>query len=60
MRAMGVKLVDKQERWALKKQGNNDLSKLFIPWDYTWDVPSCEPLMTPTEMQQRVRDVFYK
>lgn len=59
-RVLGLKLVDKQERWALKKQGNNDLSKLFIPWDYVWDLPSCEPLQTPEHYQEMIRNAFYK
>lgn len=59
MRTLGIKLVDKTVRWQLKKQGNDDLSKLFIPWDYTWDLPSCEPLKTPEQYQEIVRNAFY-
>lgn len=60
MRVLGLKLVDKSERWILKKAGNTDLSKLFIPWDYKWNLPSCEPLKTPEEYQAIIRDAFYK
>lgn len=59
MRVVGLKLVDKGVRWGLKKAGNTDMSKLFIPWDYKWDLPSCEPLKTPEEYQAIVKDAFY-
>lgn len=60
LRVVGLKLIPKEERWALRKAGNTDPSKLFMPWDYVWDLPSCEPLKTPEEYQQMIRDAFYK
>lgn len=59
LRVLELKLVPKNERWLLKKEGNTDLSKLFIPWDYKWDLPSCEPLGTPEFYQAKIRDSYY-
>lgn len=59
LRIVGLKLIPKEERWALKKAGNTDLSKLFIPWDYAWDLPSCEPLKTPEQYQEILKDAYY-
>jgi hypothetical protein len=34
LRLLQLKLVDKSERAKLKQEGNNDMSRLFIDYDY--------------------------
>ena len=59
LRLLQLKLVDKTERAKLKRDGNNDMSKLFLDWDYVTDVPTGKALKTPTEYQQIIRDYFF-
>ena len=47
------------ERQALKKEGNEDVSKLFLDWDYVTDSPTGKKLKDPKEYQQIMRDYFY-
>jgi hypothetical protein len=47
------------ERAALKKEGNTDMSKLFLDWDYVTDTPTGKRLKEPAEYQQIIRDYFY-
>ena len=58
LRLLQLKLVDKTIRGELKKEGNNDMSKLFLDWDYITDVPTGKPLKQPVEYQQLIRDYF--
>nr|QKK82950.1 hypothetical protein 2 [Trichosanthes kirilowii parvo-like virus] len=59
LRLLQLKLVPKEERAALKKEGNNDMSKLFMDWDYLSDVPTGKQLRSPDEYQQVIRDYFF-
>lgn len=59
LRLLNLKLVPKEERQKLKKDGNDDLSKLFLDWDYSQDVPTGKELKDPMEYQQAIRDYFY-
>ena len=52
-------MVPKEIRNQLKKEGNTDLSKLFLDWDYLSDGPTGKPLKEPSEYQQCIRDYFY-
>lgn len=60
LRVVGLKLVDKEVRNALRKEGNQDVSKCFVPWDYTWNLPSCEPLKSVEEYRKLIKDAYYK
>ena len=59
LRLLQLKLVPKVERAALKKEGNTDMSKLFLDWDYVTDAPTGKRLKDPAEYQQIIRDYFY-
>ena len=59
LRLLQLKLVPKVERAALKKEGNEDVSKLFLDWDYVTDTPTGKKLKDPKEYQQIIRDYFY-
>ena len=59
LRLLQLKLVPKMERAALKKEGNDDVSRLFLDWDYVTDTPTGKKLKEPMEYQQIIRDYFY-
>lgn len=59
LRLLQLKLVDKATRAELKKEGNTDMSKLFLDWDYVTDVPTGKQLKQPMEYQQLIRDYFF-
>lgn len=59
LRLLQIKMVDKATRAELKKEGNEDLSKLFLDWDYLGDVPTGRRLKTPEEYQTIIRDYFF-
>lgn len=59
LRLLQLKLVPKVERATLKKEGNTDMSKLFLDWDYVTDAPTGKRLKDPAEYQQTIRDYFY-
>lgn len=56
---LGMKLVDKEVRNALSKEGNADISKIFIGWDYVQDFPTGKPIKTPEECRKVIKDYFY-
>ena len=59
LRVLGIKLLPKDERKKLQSEGNNDLSKLFMGWDYLTDTPTCKPLETPEHYQKLIKTSFY-
>lgn len=59
LRLLQLKLVPKVERATLKKEGNSDLSKLFLDWDYLTDTPTGRKLKDPMMYQQIIRDYFF-
>ena len=59
LRLLQLKLVPKQEIQELKKIANNDMSRLFMDWDYLTDSPTGKPIKSPKEYQQTIRDYFY-
>lgn len=59
LRLLNLRLVGKDERNKLKKEGNEDLNKLFLDWDYAQDAPTGKPLKEAIEYQQIIRDYFY-
>jgi hypothetical protein len=60
LRLLGIKLLPSFQRNILKKEGNTDVSKLFISWDYLTDMPTCTPLRKPEDYQEIIRNAFYK
>lgn len=59
LRLLHLKLVPKETRAQLKKENNNDMSKLFMDWDYLTDSPTGRDVKTPFEYQQIIRDYFF-
>lgn len=59
LRLLQLKLVPKAEITELKKQGNTDMSRLFMDWDYLTDSPTGKPIKSPKEYQQIIRDYFF-
>ena len=56
---LGVKLIPKYERNQLKKEGSDDVRRIYIDWDYTRDCPTGKSLKSCLEYQTRLRDVYY-
>jgi hypothetical protein len=56
---LGLKLLPKYELNVLKKEGNSDPSKLFIAWDYSIDMPTCEELKPVVYYQQLIKNHYY-
>ena len=59
LRLLQLKLVDKPTRAELKRNGNNDMSKLFMDWDYLTDSPTGRDIKSPMHYQQVLRDYFF-
>lgn len=59
LKLLGLKLIPKYEVSMLKKQGNSDPGKLFMTWDYTYDLPKCEAILPPEAYQKMVKDAYY-
>lgn len=59
LRLLHLKLVPKETRAALKKEGNTDPGKLFMDYDYVTDTPTGKPIKDPMAYQQIIRDYFY-
>ncbi|CAK4134895.1 unnamed protein product [Aphanomyces euteiches] len=48
---VGLALIPEYERKQLKKQGNEDPSKLFMNWSYVHETPTSEDLKSPEHYQ---------
>lgn len=59
-RLVGIKLISDFERKRLKKEGNEDPTKLFLDWNYNIDGPTGLPLKSPEQYRQIIRDFYYK
>lgn len=59
LRLLGLKLLPKDERSALQKEGNSDPGKLFLAWDYMRNIPTGLPIKTPEEYQVILRDTYF-
>jgi len=59
LRLLQIKLVPREDRARLKKEGNTDTGKLFMDWDYLTDSPTGKDVKTPQEYQQVIRDYFF-
>lgn len=59
LKKLGLKLIPKYEINMLKKAGNTDPGRLFMTWDYVFDVPACLPIETPEHYQKQIRDLYY-
>ena len=60
LKIVGLALIPDYERRQLKKQGNEDASKLFMNWSYVHDTPTGEDLHTPEHYQQLIRDYYFR
>lgn len=59
-RLLGIKLISEFERKALKKEGNEDTSKLFLDWNYRLDCPTGMALKSKEYYQDIIRDFYFK
>lgn len=59
LRLLQLKLIPKEDRAKLKKEGNLDPSKLFMTWDYLQECPMGEHLKEPEHYQQVIKDYYY-
>jgi len=59
-RLLGIKMISDYERKALRKEGNEDQSKLFLDWNYRLDCPTGLPLKTPEQYREIIRDFYFK
>jgi len=57
---LSLKLLPKYEIQQLKKDGNQDSSKVFMAWDYTRNLPLGQQLKEPAHYQKIIREAFYK
>ncbi|CAK4986713.1 unnamed protein product [Aphanomyces euteiches] len=51
LKIVGLALIPEYERKQLKKQGNEDPSKLFMNWSYVHETPTSEDLKSPEHYQ---------
>ena len=58
-RIIGVKLLPRYEVNMLKKEGNTDPGKLFMMYDYVNDMPSGEPMKTPEQLREVIKNTYY-
>lgn len=56
---LGLKLLPVWDRKKLQKEGNCDMGKLFITWDYVADAPLCLPIRSPEHYQEVIRNHYY-
>lgn len=59
LRVVGLKLLPKWDRQRLKQEGNTDVSKLFMEWDYATDLPTGKPLRGYEDYQVMIRNAYY-
>lgn len=59
LRLLGLKLLPKPDRDNLRKEGNQDPSKIFLAWDYVTDLPTGKPVEPPEYYQKIIKDAFY-
>ncbi|ETV93274.1 hypothetical protein H310_12703 [Aphanomyces invadans] len=59
-RMLGLKLIPDYDRKMLKKNGNEDSSKLYMDYDYIADCPTGLPLKEPEVYRQLICDAYYK
>ena len=59
LRLLNLKLLPKDQRQQLQKEGNTDPGKLFYSYDYLRDVPTGTPIKTPEEYQTLLRDTYF-
>lgn len=59
LRVLGVKLLPKSDRLLLKKEGNDDPSKLFLCWDYAQNMPTGKPLKAPEDYRQLIKNAYF-
>jgi replication-associated recombination protein RarA len=59
-RLLGIKMISDYERKALRKEGNEDQSKLFLDWNYRLDCPTGLPLKNTEQYREIIRDFYFK
>ncbi|RHX99620.1 hypothetical protein DYB38_012759 [Aphanomyces astaci] len=57
-RLLGLKLIPDYDRKMLKKQGNEDPSKLYMDYDYLQDCPTGLPIKSPEHYRQLIKDKY--
>lgn len=57
---LGLKLIPKWDLSKLRKEGNTNMGRLFITWDYVADVPLCTPVREPGYYQELIRNHYYQ
>lgn len=60
LRVVGLKLLPREDRQKLQKEGNQDPGALFLSWDYATDMPTGEPMQAPVHYQQLIKDAYYR
>ena len=59
LRVLGLKLLPKWDIKKLKQSGNQDPGNLFYAYDYVRDCPTGEPIKTPQDYQEIIRQRYY-
>lgn len=60
LRVVGLKLLPREDRQKLQKEGNQSPGALFLSWDYATDMPTGEPMQAPAHYQQLIKDAYYR
>lgn len=60
LRICGVKLIPPFDRKRYKQEGNQDVGKLFLPYDYARDIYTGEALRDPDHYQKLIKEAYYK
>lgn len=59
LQLLQLKLLPKWDRVKLQKEGNCDMGRLFISWDFVTDTPLCTPIREPEYYQEVIRNHYY-
>lgn len=59
LRILSIRLIPLEDRQQLKKEGNEDRSKIFMSWDWDLETPTGKPIPTPMECQELIRNKYY-
>lgn len=58
-RILSIKLRTPYELRMLKQEGNTDMSKCYLGWNYPENMPSLKPVPAPLVCQSLIRNAFY-
>lgn len=58
-RLLGVHLIPQYERNQLKREGIDDIRRIYVDWDWIRNAPTGNPLKTAEQYQATLRNAYY-